>query len=71
MIKNILKNTLYTVALAGLAAFVIYAARTGFEKQARIDCLNAARICENFRDVHKGKCTECRIVDYCIKENLL
>lgn len=71
MRKSTLKSIFSILAITGAAVLMIYAARTGFEKQARIDCLNASRICEDFRDVHKGKCTECRLVDYCIKENLL
>lgn len=71
MTKSTLKNLFSILAITGGAALMIYAARTGLEKQARIDCMDAARICENFRDVHGGKCTECRIVDACIQNNII
>ena len=71
MLKNTKKNIAYILTLAGLAAFVIYAAKTGLQRQARIDCLDASRICDQFRDVHGGKCAECQLVSYCIKENLI
>jgi hypothetical protein len=71
MNKSTLKSIFSILAITGGAVLMIYAAHTGFERQACIDCLNASRICEDFRDVHKGKCAECRLVDYCIKNNII
>lgn len=71
MRKSTLKSIFSILAITGGAALVIYAARTGFQRQARIDCLNAARICEDFRDVHRGRCRECDLVSYCVDQGLL
>ena len=71
MTRSTLKSIFSILALVGGAALMIYAARTGFEKQARIDCLNAARICDDFKDVHRGRCRECDLVKYCVDQGLL
>ena len=71
MTRSTLKSIFSILAITGGAALMIYAARTGLERQARIDCLNASRICEDFRDVHGGKCAECRLVDYCTQKNII
>lgn len=70
MTRSTFKSIFSILAIASLAAFVIYAAKTGFQKQARMDCLNAARICEDFRDVHGGRCLECDLVKYCVDRGL-
>lgn len=70
MNKSTLKSIFSILAIAGGAVLMIYAARTGLQRQARVDCLNAARICEDFRDVHGGRCLECDIVKYCTEKGL-
>ena len=71
MKKSTFKNIFSILAITGGAALMIYAAREGLERQARVDCLNASRICEDFKDVHGGKCAECKIASYCIQNNII
>lgn len=66
-----MRNFSYFIFFVGIGALLIYAAREGLKRQARIDCMHAARICEDYHDVHRGECAECRIVEACLQNDII
>lgn len=59
------KNLLICAGVVAFGVFACYSCKEGARRQEVFNCLQDARICSDFYNVHGGKCAECESARAC------